>query len=452
MKKPLFTLALLAALMFCGCNENNPINTIIDEITHPTDKQETPEEPIIRGTGIVDRIFNRQNPVPLHLAPSQNQMAYAQMGAEFAQKLFGELCLAAEPGENVCISPLSLEIALGMLANGVETSACTEMLDIIAGRGVTTDSLNVWYFKLRSALEATNCVRLANALWTQVGYPINPDFIAVNQTYYDAEVGNLDFTKTQQAADSICQWAYDHTYGNIRDLNLPITQQTIAVLANATWFGANWAYPFEEGATTKETFTLTDGTTQTVDMMNRTESFMWGGSRAYQLVELPFGVFEKEENGTVWCVDTPYSMLVALPNSGWSVNDIIPLIDWDFDWDFAWERREVNVHLPKFDIKTTNELIEPMKSLGIEKVFAPYGALTIGGPDLFIKFINQDVSVRIDEAGAEMAAVTTIDVERESFGGNAIDFNVNRPFVFAVRDNVSHNILFIGKVESIEEN
>nr|MCR5139168.1 hypothetical protein [Bacteroidaceae bacterium] len=105
MKKPLFTLALLAALMFCGCNENNPINTIIDEITHPTDKQETPEEPIIRGTGIVDRIFNRQNPVPLHLAPSQNQMAYAQMGTEFAQKLFGELCLAAEPGENVCISP-----------------------------------------------------------------------------------------------------------------------------------------------------------------------------------------------------------------------------------------------------------------------------------------------------------------------------------------------------------
>jgi len=434
MKKTIFTLTLLTTLLFCGCEGTLETKT-------------PPEEPIIRGTGIVDRVFDRQNPAPLHLAPSQNQMAYSQMGADFAQKLFGKLCLAAEPGENVCISPLSLEIALGMLANGVETSACTEMLDIIAGRGVTTDSLNVWYFKLRSALEATNCVRLANALWTQVGYPINPDFIAVNQTYYDAEVGNLDFTKTQQAADSICQWAYDHTYGNIRDLNLPITQQTIAVLANATWFGANWAYPFEEGATTKETFTLTDGTTQTVDMMNRTESFMWGGSRAYSLVELPFGVYEKEESGAEWCVDTPYSMLVALPDSQWSVNDIIPLID----WDFAKERCEVNVHLPKFDFKTTNELKEPMKSLGIEKVFAPYGALTIGGPDLFIKFINQDVSVRIDEAGAEMAAVTTIGVEWESFGGNAIDFNVNRPFVFAVRDNVSHNILFIGKVENIEE-
>ena len=136
MKKTVFTLSLLAALMLCGCNENNPMNDIVK----PDDKQDTPEEPIIRGTGIIDRIFERPNPNPLRLTPSTNQMSYAQMGAEFAQNLFNELCLEANPGENVCISPLSLEIALGMLANGVEKDACTEMLDIMAGEGVTTEA------------------------------------------------------------------------------------------------------------------------------------------------------------------------------------------------------------------------------------------------------------------------------------------------------------------------
>jgi len=449
MKKTLFTLALLAALMFCGCNENNPISSIIDEITNPDNKQEMPEEPIIRGTGIVDRIFNRENPVPLHLAPSQNQMAYSQMGADFAQKLFNKLCLEAEAGKNVCISPLSLEIALGMLANGVETEACSEMLDIIAGSGVSPDSLNAWYYKLRAALEATNCVRLANALWTQVGYPIKADFISTNQTYYDAEVGNLDFTKTQEAYDSICRWAYDHTYGNIRELNLPISKATKLVLANATWFGANWAVPFVKYETKKATFTLSDGTTQQVDMMMNGGNFTYKEKPTYQIIELPFGVFQKDEYEYDELIDTPYSMLIALPKEGFSANDILADIEWEVNG-----KAPVKVQLPKFNFKTTNELMPPMKELGINKLFATplYGI----NPDLCVGLINQDVSVKIDENGAEMAAITEIVLlytsDPDNPGPTPIDFNANHPFVFAVRDNVSHNLLFIGKVETIEEN
>ena len=436
MKKSVFTLTLLATLLFCGCEGTLETKT-------------PPEEPIIRGTGIVDRIFNRQNPVPLHLAPSQNQMAYAQMGTEFAQKLFGELCLAAEPGENVCISPLSLEIALGMLANGVETSACTEMLDIIAGRGVTTDSLNAWYYKLRAALEATNCVRLANAMWAQDGYPINPDFIAVNQTYYDAEMGNLDFTKTQEAYDSICQWAFYHTYGNIRELNLPIEDSTKLVLANATWFGANWAEPFEVTFTEKAIFTHSDGTTQEVDMMKNGGDYSYAEKATYQIVELPFGVFEKNKYGDNELIDTPYSMLIALPKGGFSANDILTDIEWEVNG-----KALVVVQIPKFCFKTTNRLIPPMRELGIKKLFAsPLNGIN---PNLGVGFINQDVSVRIDENGAEMAAVTVVAsfsaTDLDSPAPTPIYFNANHPFVFAVRENVSHNILFIGKVESIEEN
>ena len=89
-----------------------------------------------------------------------------------------------------------------------------------------------------------------------------------------------------------------------------------------------------------------------------------------------------------------------------------------------------------------------MKQLGIRKLFSG-DALSGINPELFIKFINQDVSVRIDEKGAEMAAVTIIDMST-GMHDPKFDFNANHPFVFCVRDNVSHNILFIGKVENIE--
>ena len=441
MKKSFLFLSFVTMLLLVGC-DTSPIK--------PDDKPDLPEEPYIRNGGIVDRIFDRKDPAPLVLAPSSNQMSYSQTGADFAQNLFNKLCLQADPGTNVCISPLSLEIALGMLANGIEPEARKEMLDIIAGEGITADSLNVWYHKLRDALEATNCVRLANAMWAQKDYYINPDFIETNQTFYDAEVGNLDFTKTQEAYDSICQWAYDHTYGNIRELNLPITSDTRLVLANATWFGANWAEPFFKGATKPEPFIQTDGTEKTVNMMDKAGEYLYDNRPTYQIIDIPFGVFEKKSNSKGReedvCVDLPFSMIVALPKAGYTPNDILANIDWNITGRNFYGK----IYLPKFDFKTTNQLINPIKQLGINKLFAD-GALSGINPELFIKFINQDVSVRIDEDGAEMAAVTIIGMDNTALPQPEFDFNANHPFVFCVRDNVSHNILFIGKVEDIGE-
>ena len=101
MKKLFLFLSFVTMLLLVGCDTSS---------IKPDDKPDLPEEPFIRNGGIVDRIFNREDAAPLVLAPSSNQMSYSQTGADFAQKLFNKLCLQADPGTNVCISPLSLEI------------------------------------------------------------------------------------------------------------------------------------------------------------------------------------------------------------------------------------------------------------------------------------------------------------------------------------------------------
>ena len=183
--------------------------------------------------------------------------------------------------------------------------------DSIAGKGVTLDALNAWYHKLRDALESTNNVCLANAVWTQKGYPINRNFISTNKTYYDAEIGHLDFTQTTQAKDSICQWAYYHTFGNIHELNLPINESTRIVAANATWFGAEWTKPFNADNTRKDTFVLSSGKKQTVDMMQNRTYYSYAEASSYRLLSMDF-VYQN------------FSLLIALPLEGYSANDILP--------------------------------------------------------------------------------------------------------------------------------
>ena len=144
-----------------------------------------------------------------------------------------------------------------------------------------------------------------------------------------------------------------------------------------------------------------------------------------------------------------FSMLVALPKKGLTADDIIGKTDWELPLKYT----SVELHLPKFRFKTTNELKEVMPELGIQKMFA-LGALSGINSELEIGFINQDVSVSVYETGTEMAAVTTIGLEKNAIvvpSGTPIEFHVDHSFVFCVRDNVCHNILFIGKVEDIGE-
>ncbi|MBO4590760.1 MAG: hypothetical protein J5698_07300 [Bacteroidaceae bacterium] len=420
MKKSILFLSLLAAVLLCSC----------ESAIKPD------EEPYIRnGGGIVDRIFNSQ---PLSLKITSAEQAYSDKGSDFANDLFVEVCKQAKQDENVCLSPLSLEIALGMLANGVEPEAQKELLSVIAGKGVTIDDMNAWYHKLRYAFEETNNVKLANALWAQESYPIKEEFIHTNQTYYDAEVGYLDFfRKTKEAKDSICRWADLHTNGCIKELNLPLTNQTRMVLANATWLGALWANPFVERVTEKATFTSSSGKERTVDLMQALpEYYRYGSTSEYRMIDIPFANYS-------------FSMLVALPRKGYTADDILSKVDWELSLKNAYFR----LYLPKFDFKTTYKLKDFMPKLGIKKIFNP-GALSGINPELEIAFINQDVSVSVHEAGTEMAAVTTIGLDGVT-GVNTsptpTDFRVDHSFVFCVRDNVSHNILFIGKVEDIGE-
>jgi serpin B len=62
--------------------------------------------------------------------------------------------------------------------------------------------------------------------------------------------------------------------------------------------------------------------------------------------------------------------------------------------------------------------------------------------DLFIYYLGHKASISVDEKGTEAAAASSVAIK----GLTEIEFNMNRPFIYLIRDNETGTILFVGRV------
>ncbi|NES03865.1 MAG: serpin family protein [Okeania sp. SIO2F4] len=67
--------------------------------------------------------------------------------------------------------------------------------------------------------------------------------------------------------------------------------------------------------------------------------------------------------------------------------------------------------------------------------------------ELYIDEVKNKTFVEVNETGTEAAAVTRVEGSTRS---RPIEMLVNRPFFFAIRDNESGIILFMGEITNPE--
>jgi len=106
-----------------------------------------------------------------------------------------------------------------------------------------------------------------------------------------------------------------------------------------------------------------------------------------------------------------------------------------------------DIHLPKFEFSYQNKLNDELQLMGMKDAFAPLAAnfKDISDLDLFISSVVHKTYIKTDEEGSEAAAVTGVTFGVTSVGpGETI--RINRSFLFAIVEEDTNSILFIGKV------
>ena len=146
--------------------------------------------------------------------------------------------------------------------------------------------------------------------------------------------------------------------------------------------------------------------------------------------------------------DEYFEMLFILPRKGVTMDRCVEMLADSLDvWNKAREKEEVNLSLPRYKAEYGTSLKKTLLSMGMNDAFtskANFDALS--NEALCIGDVLQKTFVKVEEEGAEAAAVTSVTLmtmsARPSQPRNMV---LNRPFIYIIRDRGTGNILFIGK-------
>jgi serpin B len=355
---------------------------------------------------------------------------------------------ADEPG-NLAFSPHSIASALAMTWAGARGDTADELgnlLHFTLPEATQHAAFNATDLALASRGEGASGkdgqpfrLRVVNAAWAEATWTFLPaylDLIAVN---YGAGIFLVDFLTAHEAARAtINAWIAEVTEDRIKDL-LPegsVSPNTRLVLTNAVYFNASWATQFDPDLTTDAPFFRADASQVSAPMMRMTDSFRFAAEDGWTAVELPYD----GEEVAMLLVTTDGDF--AAFDAGLDVSTLDAI-------DAALTRTEVALRMPRFEFRTTADLVPPLRALGIETLFTP-GVADLSGldgtRDLYVSGVLHEAFISLDETGTEAAAATAVIIGTTSAPPPPVPANFDKPFVWFIRDVPTGTILFAGRV------
>ncbi len=391
--------------------------------------------------------FNNENEPASQLPPDAKPIALTDGQAkrvgqdnEFAFDLFRKV-IDFSKETNVFISPLSVSIALGMTWNGADDETKSEMESALKMSGMSVEEINEYYRILQTTLptiDPTTKLTLANSLWYRNGFQVKPDFLKVNIDYFDAYVRELDFSKAW-AVDTINQWCAKKTNNLIPSVLDRIPEDAVMYLINAIYFKGIWRHQFDKKNTSQADFTNEAGKEVKVNMMFQKDTFDYAEDEKAQYLDMPYG-------------NKAFSMTIILPKNGNTTADLLEYLTVN-QWNSILQNlsmREVEVYFPRFSSKNKFLLNDPLIDMGMKLAFTDNADFSnIADENLFISRVLHNTYIEVTEEGTEAAAVTVVEIGYTSVPMIPV-FQVNKPFLFVIRENSTGVILFMGKMGNVE--
>ncbi len=362
---------------------------------------------------------------------------------DYSMRLFAG---SVTEGTNSMISPVSVMMALDMVAAGAHGETQDQITDLFC-EGASQEQVEHFCRDLLDRYEESKDVELhlANSIWIKdtIADGINEDYLVLTDHIFDAEVVLAPFDRT--TVDAVNGWCDEKTDGMIDHLLDEITPDTKLILLNATALDAPWADPYEDLQVREETFTNADGDKEDVKMLNSTEY-------SYFETEDAVGFMKYYEGGE-------YAFLAILPEESMTVDQYVQSLTGEKYMEF-WNSRttdyDVWTKLPEFTYEYELTMNDVLADMGMKQAFNSATADFTGITDyidLYIELVLHKTFIEVGQYRTRAAAVTVVEM---TDGCAMVELSeikevyLDRPFVYAIVEVDTGMPLFIGTLQSAQ--
>jgi len=211
------------------------------------------------------------------------------------------------------------------------------------------------------------------------------------------------------------------------------------VAINALYFKDRWKTPFDLARTQPEPFQTASGKPVDVKMMHS-----------------PVAKFGFRQNDRFIAAELGYAnddfklVVVTTKSTAARVAEFAAVAGWLGGQEFAMSNGEIG--MPKLSLTAAEEMLRPLDALGLRSARQMPDALSgFSAMSLMITRVVQKLELRLNEEGTEAAAATAVVTTRSLGTKGQIRMIIDKPFMFALRDQKTGLILFMGYVNVPEQ-
>ncbi|KAJ8681874.1 hypothetical protein QAD02_017666 [Eretmocerus hayati] len=334
-----------------------------------------------------------------------------------------------ESRKNLICSPLSIHMAVSMVASGADGNTAQQMirsLEVPDMSNLTLQGFEKTVTDLKNVENVT--ITVANNIFVAAGWDFKTEFKQVISDIFKSEVSSIDINNPDEAAESVNEWVQENTNSKIKEIldSSAIDMDTRMILVNAIYFKGDWATPFVKQETRNMPFYIDENNKKQVPTMHKEDVLVHGfldGLKATYVV-LPY------ENSNL-------KMIIVVPQEINGLDHIeANLESLNIDELITGKNVEpefISLFLPKFKIESEIDLEETLKKLGMTDMFQNAANFSkISDESLKVRKAVHKAYIEVNEQGTEAAGVTALALGIRSGFSDPPTLRIDRPFYFKI--------------------
>ena len=381
----------------------------------------------------------------------------------FAAKLTYEIYADSNKRSNICISPVSVYMALALATECANGETREEILNAV---GVTYDEVKnftkvlyafsnreYYYTDITNNKKILAFEELVNSIWASKNITLKEEGINNLANNFNCDLFKVNF-KNGEGEKLISDYIKEKTHGII-DSGIKLSPDTLITLINTFYLKEVWSDDGDELKFTDKTYNFknTDGSVTNTKLLQG----YYADGKAYEGEGYTSFYTRTEHN---------FDIKFIVPTDGHTLADVFTkdniyninnLSDYEYSDEENKLRHHTRVFFPKYKASFDGDIAEILKNdFGINDLFRleKCNFSNVTDEPIACGGVIHKCSIEVTEKGIEGAAVTIMDMYGNGGPDGKYkdvyhDYIVDKAFGFVITDNYGA-VLFSGVVNSVE--